>query len=407
MEINKLLILVFILLALPLGSCAICQTINPITNIPCDIVTPVVYCSSNAYVNNLNTSTNYSLPMISLGDGTYKIIFNYGIGEYSVILCDNSSTTFSVISASGTTPTYYPTTPLAPTSRTSKINSNNYNISVQVSQYPYADINQTTNYYVEIIKNSSIIGNLTNTLIIRELNGSNSSINLPFDAGIGLYHIGILFDSAGNYPFDIFTNGTGINTTIASGTMIVRKPFYVYVKIYHENNLQEYRNNYGYVTAEFSTQRSIDAGLEPFFYTIKSSSLKSPVFHANYIDGTARLKLFENNTKYIYRFQDGVTFNSSYSVPQNQQISKTSMYLGSLVTTNSTTYQFVLNERELHPFNWLMNVIFFIILGASIIIGIFLFFVIPEKPTFALIFILIIAGGAILVRLVIFIWQIL
>jgi hypothetical protein len=88
----------------------------------------------------------------------------------------------------------------------------------------------------------------------------------------------------------------------------------------------------------------------------------------------------------------------------SQKIGKNTMYLGNLITTNSTTYQFILNERELHPYRWLVNTIFFILLGMSILIGVFLFFIIPDKPTFALIFTILIAGGSILIRILIWIF---
>lgn len=396
---NKLWLFALIFLALPLGSSALCQGINPITNVPCDIITPVIYCSSNAYILNLNSSINYSYPMTSMGDGTYKIVFNNGIGEYSVILCDNSTTTFSVVSASGTTPTYYPTTQLSSTGTKTNYRNLNYSIDVQVSQYPYVDINQSTTFFLDVLLNGTAYGNLTNTLIIREQNMSNSTINIPYDNLNKNYHVSLFFDGVGNYPFTINTNGTGINTTIASGTLIVRQPFYVYVKLFNDNDLTEYRNNYGFITAEFESAKYIDTGLEPFFYAIKDRSTKNPVFHANYIDGTARLKLFENNTKYTYRFMDSVTFNSSYDKPDKQKISAVQMYLGTMTTNSTTTYQFVLTNKDKYPYAWLFNTIFFILLGMSIVVGVFLFFLIPDKPQIALVFTIIIAVGSILLRI--------
>jgi hypothetical protein len=76
-----------------------CQDQTEFWNIPCDVVTPVVLCSTNASITSLNnTAINSSVPMTPVGDGTYNITFNYTtIGTYSIVLCDSSSGTVDVI----------------------------------------------------------------------------------------------------------------------------------------------------------------------------------------------------------------------------------------------------------------------------------------------------------------------
>jgi hypothetical protein len=403
MRITYLFAVIFFFFILPLSSAALCQSINPITNVPCDIITPVLSCSSAATLTNLNTSQSYSLPMSSMGDGTYKIIFNYGIAEYLILLCDNTTSTFSVQGVNNLPPVYYPKNPTTTAGSRTNVRDINYTIAVQFSQYPYVDINQTTSIYVEVQKNMTSYGNLTTTMYITEVNGSISEVNVPYNGGNGIYQVSLLFDKVGNYPFVIRLNGTGIDRNITTGTLLVRQPYFIYVELYNKKDLSAYKNNYGYVTVEYASGRQINTQLEPFFYPLITDYYKNPVFHAPYIDGQARVKLFDNATTYLFRFMDDVTFNATYAKPTPLSTTRTEMYLGSQYVNNTTTYQFVLTEKDKYPYRWLLNwgmLIALVLVGAG---AAAFFFVIPEKPLIALVFgglfTVLILGG----RLVIFV----
>ena len=98
----KILITLTILLILPMIISYACQDETDIGNIPCEVITPVIGFSGccNATIIDLNNTTiNQTINITgnALGDGTYNFSFNItNISSYSIVLCDNSSSTMNV-----------------------------------------------------------------------------------------------------------------------------------------------------------------------------------------------------------------------------------------------------------------------------------------------------------------------
>ena len=77
----------------------VCQDVTEPNQIPCNIITPVITCLNYTYnLTNLTTNTTFIIDhnMSAVGDGTYNITFNQGVGDYGIVLCDGSSATLTI-----------------------------------------------------------------------------------------------------------------------------------------------------------------------------------------------------------------------------------------------------------------------------------------------------------------------
>lgn len=75
---------------------SLCQDQTDVDDIPCLGITPVLSCSGNISVVNLNTSAQSNLTTIAIGDGTYNFTFNFNRSSYSLRACDNSTSSIQV-----------------------------------------------------------------------------------------------------------------------------------------------------------------------------------------------------------------------------------------------------------------------------------------------------------------------
>ena len=406
---NIILAFAMILLALPfVNSLALCQNINTLDAIPCLIQTPVLACSTYAIVHNLNTTQYFNVNMNAVGDGTYSFAFNFPIDDYQIILCDNTSTTLTVIASTSTPslPSYVPNAPSNNTGSSFNFADNNLNGSVTFTQYPYVDVNTTETLYVGIFNQTGAVNNLNVTMFLTEPNGSIDIIPVYFSVPLNIYTVGLVFSNVGDYPFRIDVNGTIINQTLTRGTLLVRQPFFVRVKLFNSGDKTAYKDNAGVITAEFKGSQKIDAGLENFFHPIAVTSVYyKPAFHAQYIDGTATLKLYDDTT-YLFRYYSGdITFPTRYSVPNVTVFSGENVYLGEQklnVSSSGTLIQYLLSNKDLHQYGWLMNMILIIIFAFVVIGCLGIFFMMPDKAHIALIFGVILIGTLILIRIVAF-----
>lgn len=93
-----IILLVLACFVLPVAA-YVCQDDTDDDNMPCEVITPVVNCSINASVINLNSSEQFNYSMNSVGDGTCNFSVNFTvIGEsYSIVVEDNSSSTINVV----------------------------------------------------------------------------------------------------------------------------------------------------------------------------------------------------------------------------------------------------------------------------------------------------------------------
>jgi hypothetical protein len=93
------LIISLIVFSITANALACDDTVQPDT-LPCDIITPVgLYCN-NTYtyqITNLTSNTTLAQGNMSQNvDYSYNFTFNYSIGKYGIVICDNSSATINV-----------------------------------------------------------------------------------------------------------------------------------------------------------------------------------------------------------------------------------------------------------------------------------------------------------------------
>lgn len=277
------------------------------------------------------------------------------------------------------------------------------NATLIVSSYPYVDFNSTYNIQLSVPTNNLS----TIDLYLTELDDNISVFNMAFVDG--KYQLNLLFNQEGDYPFSI--NGTNPCSSLTghlSGILKIRKPFYLNICGYKTKDGTKYENDFAYMSAEITNAKTyydntMEQFITPLFF---SQSFKTPVFHAPYTDGCSSLKLYENNTEYALRLFDGLlSFQTTYSPPNISKSYGTNIYLGKfyLNGTNSTINAFF-SDKDIRPYSWLANWILVILIIGVIIISVFLFFAIPDKPSIALILATIIILGSLVTRAVIWLY---
>lgn len=274
------------------------------------------------------------------------------------------------------------------------------NISLQLTSYPYVDVNISYQFKVSPF----YIGFSNIKLQLTDPNNSVIVYDMVYDNVSG-YVLNIVFDSVGNYNFVIY--GDNICPTIVtniSGTLGVRNPYYVTVCGFNDKTGTSYKNNFAYLTAEF-TNSKYNADLDQFITPLGfATNFKTSVFHTSYINGCGTLKLYEANADYILRIFDGiVTFPMEYSAPNMTKSYGTNIAIGkNTFNGTSENLSVFLSAKDINPYFWLMNIIFVILIIGILIISIFLFFILGDRPSFALIFFIIGVIGLIIGRIVLY-----
>ena len=268
----------------------------------------------------------------------------------------------------------------------------------------YVDVNKI--YPITLLPLDNNIWNIT--LWIYE--GNWSSFNFTWTGS--QYELSILFNETGNYPFVV--NSTEVTGDIR-GMFYVREPYYVTFRFYEDKKAtlfssNKYINNVAYLTAEpvgvkTLFQNNYNPTLEPFIAPISDSRYLKPEFFSRYSIGEATIKLYDTGT-YAIRLIDGdITFSGVYSAPNITKSYGTNVYVGKYTFTNSSSYSLILTEKDLHPFTWLFNWAFIILLIAIIVVSFFLLFFMPDKPFFPFILGFILIGMLVLLRIVIWFWK--
>lgn len=107
----KLKYLIWILILIPLTFAAFeeCSDTNEIeiNDVPCNVITPFINNSCLNYnytITDVNTSQIVrAWNMTPLGNGVFNFTFNQSVlGTYSIVLCDNTTSTVSVIHGTST-----------------------------------------------------------------------------------------------------------------------------------------------------------------------------------------------------------------------------------------------------------------------------------------------------------------
>lgn len=264
------------------------------------------------------------------------------------------------------------------------------NMTLFTNQYPHVDWNTTYPLSVLIsYNNGTSIAYTNNTIVIINItspDGTNSSMN--FTKSGYTFLTSLIFTEVGNYPFVVWQVNSTIPTGVITGTFLVRIPYYVNVEMYNLDN-SSIVDNYGVITIEYlNSQQKINDQLENFIHPVAMSNYYQRTFHNDYKNGRATIKLFDANESYAIRYISGkVLFDSYYAKPNITKSYGKNIYLGTIrLNGTNMTEQFILEDKDLHPFRWLANwivILLFVIIGAG---SITLFFVFPDKPQIAFVF---------------------
>lgn len=257
-----------------------------------------------------------------------------------------------------------------------------FNITMSVPTYPYVDLNTT--YPITLIPSDNNVYNIS--IYLTELDGNVSIFNFTWNNQT--YNLDLIFTEVGNYPF-VINSSNWATTGDLHGIFLVREPFNINMCGYYDKTAKKYKNEFADLTAELTNERffKYNDNTEPFLSPLYPySNVQTPVFHANYRNGCANLKLYEKNEEYAIRLIDGVIiYPFTYSPPNISKSYGTNVYIGRF-TFNGTNQNMnvYLSDKDLFPYKWLLNLTFFILIFSTIIISIILFFALPQYPMFSI-----------------------
>jgi hypothetical protein len=283
-----------------------------------------------------------------------------------------------------------------------------------LEQYPYLDLN--VSYLFETQLNFDHLVFPSSNITITFSNGTqNWTYQMVYNATSDTYQTEVAFTESGTYtltansynPFGDFEVST---------IFYVAEPFYVsfeFITSTQNNtywwnwfNSNKYINDYAYVTAELlNNPRQYDPNIEPFFLQLPlTSRAVIPVWHGEYNDGIATIKLYERGT-YAIRLIDGeIIFPTDYSVPNITESYGVNTYIGQSFINGTSSHVSLLTKKDLHPFTWLFNILTVILVMICILGAVFLFFIVPQSPAIAISFGLVLPIILIILRILLYIW---
>jgi hypothetical protein len=260
------------------------------------------------------------------------------------------------------------------------------------ADYPYVDCNSTQTFGMAITINNT---KQNFEHLYMEFPTINQTFNWTWNDVTQDYSINLFFTTEGDYPYIIWSDyPLGVMENI-TGTLKVRCPCYITLNGYlfsNQSGTQPYKNIHAYVGLEPISQRQsgmtgsrnpYDKQLEDFLTPLTFSHYPYKMFHAPYTNGQAVVKLWDKNVTYGIRLFDGeVTFKQGvYSTVNATKLYRTNIFLGSqkfecLAGTNEA-FDYYFTTKELHPFTWLFNWIFLILIIFTVVIAGFLLFMSP------------------------------
>lgn len=279
----------------------------------------------------------------------------------------------------------------------------NDTVYVVFSSYPYVDLNQSFNISLYYFNS----GMSRIQMMINDSSGNISYFNFTYSPLTLSYSISLIPTVVDNYRFTIF--GDGFCPTVVqniSGYFFSRSPFNVTIRLFNADDNSSIWGSLAWVTAEFVNFKP-DSNIETYLNPLIFNPFRPKVFHAPYQNGKAEIKLYEPNTTYTFRyFRGSPQFSGQYGYYNITKLYGENIYLSSeKLNDTDTGFDYFLTEKDLHPYRWLFNTILILIVVLSVVVGIFLFFVIPDKPFIALIFTFLFIGGSIVLRTVLWIWK--
>lgn len=276
-------------------------------------------------------------------------------------------------------------------------------------QYPYLDVNVSYLFEGDLTLAGLPLDGANVTLFISK-GSQNWTYPMNFSSSTGTYIQTLEFTEEGTYNFIATADHSTYGTRTASGTFYVKDPFYVTFRLYElkDTEADPYENDFAYLIAYPQTsQLYYDDTMEQFVTPLLfKSSFNEDVFHAEYKDGEATIKLWDKGQKYNVRLIDGqISFDNVYSPPKIAKSYKVNMYVGNYTLTGNQTYNVYIDDKDLKPYFFLFNIILLIIVIVCVVTSIIIFFVIPDQPAISIAFGLVFPIILIILRILIYIWK--
>lgn len=285
MKKTYILLIFMVLMIMNFVKADICSsTVTENTN--CNMITPIISCTNYTYsIFNQDGSLNDFNSLQYYAGGMYNFTFNENIGNYTVILCDGFTRFMTVTPQTNTSSdlnfTSIPT--LQATSQTYDLNYNNY-----------MDINSSQHIF---ITTSNIITDENAELFIENQTINFSKTNYSFDL-----YLSSINENDINYSINITNTTTGNLTKQFNGVFKFRKPYYITIQLYSEDNTTFKTNfNYLYLKNLDTTSTTTYSALGSAFSTgilgwISSASRRidyTEVFWGEVIGNEAVIKLYD------------------------------------------------------------------------------------------------------------------
>ena len=222
------------------------------------------------------------------------------------------------------------------------------NTSMVLDYLPYAEPATYVKIKGAYLDNASTM--ITDATVNFELNATN--FTMPFNTTSNAYETTVLFTAGdiGNWTFNIYANKTGYISQTQNGTIRIRQPIYVTLRLFQDNNQTVYSDNFAQVVLKSSyscfpymTATSVDPySGETLYYT-------DCHYNTPYIDGFAQLKVYEKGSYDFYLISGVMTYANQFAYPTiERQTYKLS--LGSFsVSESPTNVNIVMTSCELNP----------------------------------------------------------
>jgi hypothetical protein len=277
---------------------------------------------------------------------------------------------------------------------------------VYLLQYPYVDVNQSYPLSVKLLSNSTY---LTATSVFLNLDssvGGHQVISLVLNSSTSSFDVVLNFTQEGDFMFNINQSNWKFIGQDFNGTFKVRKPYYLTVQGFKDNNNTKYTNSFAYVTVQplsFTPDSIYSSYVQPIAYKYTATS---SVFHGKYVNGESTIKLWEKNQTYALRLIDGqISFADYYSPIIITKSYGINTFLGGLYLNGTDqTYQFLLTDKDLHPYRWLVNILTILAVILVVIGCLALVFVMPQYPIVSVTIMIISLIAIAVVRVVIWLY---
>lgn len=220
--------------------------------------------------------------------------------------------------------------------------------SIVVGYVPYTEPSISNVIRVAYLDNSS--DRILNATVNFELDSVNYTMS--YNESTSAYESTVVFNPAdlGDWNFTIYANKTGQEDETYDGTIKVRTPIFINVRLFEDTNSTPYEDEYAQVVAEgnYSCYPLITKTETDVFGEVTYST--DCYFHADYSSGLAQIRAYEYGS-YEIRFISASNFvyTSSFASPTIER-QNYAFNLGTFtVSENPTNVNIVMTSCELNP----------------------------------------------------------